>query len=518
MGSKTFPAPVGGWVSSAPLAMPGQATARKLVNWFPTSTGVRPRAGTLQRARIGTDDPVVSMFTYSGSGVSKLFGATSDSVFDITSPADPDVAPTALFSGRTSGYYSFTQIANVAGSHFYAVNGDDKPLYYDGSTMVEVDGASTPAITGVTTSDLSAVWTYANRLFFAKKDSLEVHYLAVDAIGGAVSTLTLAGAMKLGGSVLFGATWSMDAGDGLDDKCVFVSTMGEVAVAEGTDPSDPTTWRLVGVYEIGVPLGKRAFFRVGGELMIATADGVIPLSTAIQADRSQLSLGAVTKAIEPDWRREANARITAPVECIRWPEERMLIVANPVAFEGQEEGAFVANIETKAWCEFRQIDVNCLAYYAGRAYFGTQAGTIHEFEATGSDDGALYTCSMILTDDSLGSLGATKTLKQGRATFRATHNVSARLSASTDYAVSLPPAPSSIADFATSIWDSGLWDSAIWDAGRGEYETRTTRWQSIGQTGFSFLIACQVAIGITPAPDAELVTIDVTYEEGGLVV
>lgn len=516
--SKSYAAPIGGWVSSRPLASERPGTARRLTNWFPTQTGVRPRSGTIKRATIASGSAVESMFDYAGSGVNKLFAATSSAVFDISSPADADTIPTALFTGRGSGYYVSTQISNVSGTYLYAVNGEDDALLYNGSTLEEIDAASTPAITGVATADLNSCWTYASRLFFSEKNTLKVHYLAVDAIGGALSTLTIAGSVRRGGSIVFGGTWSMDAGDGLDDKWFAVTTEGEVVVAEGTNPSDPSSFRIVGVYDIGKPLGPKAWVRVGGEILIATIDGLIPLSAATREDRSRLSLAAVSDTIEPDWRREANARFTVNRECLLWPEESMLLVSLPVAFAGQDNGAYVANSKTNAWCDFAQIDVNCMSLFGGRAYFGTASGTVHEFEATGSDDGSLYTCTMVLSDDALGSFGATKTLRQARATFRATHEVSAKLSASTDYSILLPSAPSSIADFDTSLWDAGLWDDAIWDAGRGEPVTKTTRWQSIGVTGESFLVNCQIALGITPPPDAELVTIDVTFEEGGLVV
>lgn len=516
MAVKTFPSPVGGWVSSAPLSSSGVGTARVLENWFPTQTGVRPRAGTKKRATIGS--PVVSMFTYSGGGIERIFAASTSSVFNISSVVDLETPPVATVTGQTNGYYSTSHLSNVAGTHFYACNGFDKPLYYDGTSFVKVDAASTPAITGVTTSDLLSVFTYANRLYFIKKNSLIVHYLAIDAIGGAVQTLTLAGAFTKGGSLVYGASWSMDAGDGLDDKAVFMSDQGQIAVAEGTDPSDPNAWRIVGVYDVGIPLGRKAFFRVGGELMILTVDGIIPLSQATQGDKSRLSLSSVARGIEPDWRNEVQARSTKPIEALKWVEGNMLFISQPEAFDGQTRQALVGNLQTGAWCKFTGINTDCLGLYQGRAFFGTKAGTVHEFEAAGNDDGSLYVCRMALWDDPLSDMASVKTVKQARATFRATHDVTASLGASTDYALAFASPPSSIANFVTSLWDVGLWDDALWDTGRGEYMTKTTKWRSIGVTGYSFTVTCQITMGITPAPDAELITIDVTYEGGGVVV
>ena len=49
--------------------------------------------------------------------------------------------------------------------------------------------------------------------------------------------IPLSGAATKGGKLLFGATWSIDAGDGIDDKCVFVTDQGELLIFTGSDPS-----------------------------------------------------------------------------------------------------------------------------------------------------------------------------------------------------------------------------------------------------------------------------------------
>ena len=56
-----------------------------------------------------------------------------------------------------------------------------------------------------------------------------------------LSMIPLSGAATKGGKLLFGATWSIDAGDGIDDKCVFVTDQGELLIFTGSDPSTPPT-------------------------------------------------------------------------------------------------------------------------------------------------------------------------------------------------------------------------------------------------------------------------------------
>jgi hypothetical protein len=50
------------------------------------------------------------------------------------------------------------------------------------------------------------------------------------AIAGTLQLIPLSGAATKGGKLLFCATWSIDAGDGIDDKCVFITDQGEVLI------------------------------------------------------------------------------------------------------------------------------------------------------------------------------------------------------------------------------------------------------------------------------------------------
>jgi hypothetical protein len=91
----------------------------------------------------------------------------------------------------------------------------------------------------------------------------------------------------------------------------------------------------------------------------------------------------------------------------------------------------------------------------------------------------------------------------------------------TDYGRDFPTAPNVATDTSNpALWDVGLWDVARWDDGPDSEQrvTATTRWRSIGRSGFSASAQVQVACGSTRKPDAELVTFDVLYQPGGIVV
>jgi len=92
----------------------------------------------------------------------------------------------------------------------------------------------------------------------------------------------------------------------------------------------------------------------------------------------------------------------------------------------------------------------------------------------------------------------------------------AKVSASVNYQINLPTAPSSVGNYTVDEWDSGLWDVAQWDA--GTTQTVATKWQSIGKAGFSVSPQIQITCGVTPFPRTELITYDIIYERGGVFV
>lgn len=513
--SITFAAPIRGWIANDNIAAPQPGGAKILENWFPTQTGIRIRGGTRLFATIGTG-PVKSMFTYVSGVNKKLFASSASAVFNITSVADPTVAPAAEFSGLGSGYFSFAQFATVGGDYLYITNGTDSPRLYDGTTWTAITGASVPAITGVTTSLLSHVWVYRNRLFFIQGGSMNAWCLPVDSIGGALIQVSLAGIFQNGGALLTGGTWSLDSGAGIDDRCVFISTTGEVAVFEGADPSDPLDWALAGKYNVTPVLGKRALINIGGDLLLMTQDGIVPISQVIDKDPAALSLAAVTRNIGPEWKNEVISRDGLNWEMIKFTSHNMGIVSLPNSATTSPY-CFVVNLETGAWCKYTGLDTNCLIMHADWAYFASSTGKVFKMEIGGSDNGSIYIAKYVGLFDHFKTIGFVKTVLMGRATFIASKAFIAQLSVSTDYTVSLPSPPNSVADSAESLWDVGLWDVALWDASAAT-QFMTTQWVSIGLTGFVIAAQIQVTCGVTPTPDAELAQIDFVYEPGELTV
>ena len=508
--SLTVPAPIRGWILNENLATVQPAGARVLDNWLCTTTGVRVRGGTALHCTL--PDPVVSLFSFN-SQIDKFFAATETGVFDISAPADPVVEMAETVTGQTSGEYSVVQFGTAGGDYLYAVNGTDAPLLFDGSTFVSVTGVSTPAITGVTTSALSAVWSFANRLFFIEAGSMNAWYLGVDSIGGAANSFSLAGVFRQGGSLLFGAVWSLDTGAGLDDKCVFVSTEGEIAVYAGTNPGSAADWSLQGLYSMPRPLGKTSFTQAGGDLLIATEIGLIPVSSALQTDVAAIEARAVSVAIAPYWQDRVRM-LLGSWNVVKAPRRGVMFISQPDS-AGATKTCLAVNVLTGAWSRCTGWDTQCLGYFDGNPYYGALDGKVYLMDVGGSDAGASYTAVMLGQFDHMGAYGRKKSIRQGRATFQASSPFNARLSALADYNNTLSAPPETVANYSSDVWDVGLWDVAIWDADSTP-ETRSN-WVAMGATGATIAPELQLTFGVTPTPDIELVAIDLEFHLGAVV-
>jgi hypothetical protein len=370
---------------------------------------------------------------------------------------------------------------------------------------------------------LTHVWKHANRLFFVQGGTMNAWCLPVHSVGGELVFIPLSGAMKRGGSLLFGASWTVDSGAGSDDKCIFVSDMGEIAVFTGTDPTDSSNWKQDGCYDISRPLSKYGHEKLGGDILIATIDGIVPLTATMSKDVSLLSLAAITYNIEQSWTQEYTNKRTYPTMLTKWSEGDALIFSFPgpggtvtgIPPIPASMSVGVSNIHTGAWCRYTGWDAMCFMQLHGSLFFGTQDGRIMMAESGGTDDGINYVCTMVGGWEMFQVPPNQVTWFQARAAFfsSAHEPFEPQLSATVDYQFRIPPPPAPGPDPGLlDVWDQGLWDTALWDQpGAGTPQIKNTMWVSIGETGFSHAPIVQATVEQQAKPNVELVSISATY-------
>jgi hypothetical protein len=409
------------------------------------------------------------------------------------------------------------QFQTPGGVFLRGVNGADTPIVYDGtsfSTSPAITGTRTDGVTPLDPKTLSQVWVHQRRIFFVEKDSLNAWYLPADSIGGAAVQFPLGGVFGRGGALLFGAAWSLETGatSGLTEQCVFVTTEGEVAIYQGTDPSTANTWQKVGVYRIGKPLGPKAFIHAGGDLVIATDIGFVPLSQAVQRDYAALSPAAISYPIETAWNDAVAAR-SGNWACEVWPTNQMVLVAPPTSGTPSPQ-MFAANARTGAWGLFTGWDGTCLQLFGDRMFFGSSNGQIIEANVTGADQGLPFTANYVPLFDVLKNPFALKTSQLMKAVLRSPTEIVPQLSLQVDYQIALPSAPDAVQPPSNGVWGGAIWGQSLWG---GETTPNTYgQWQSVGGSGYALAPSSQITSGSLVPLDVELVRVDLTYDQGDL--
>jgi hypothetical protein len=518
----TIAAPTRGIILSENFTYMQPGGAMVLDNWVPTLRGVKLRGGCVRWCDLPETAPVISGFEYITHASSRMFAATQGTLYDVTVSG----FPTTVMTGQGSGNYAASQLSNQGGDYLMAVNDEgDFPLRFDGTAWTKLNGGEINAIAGSAVEagkNLVYVWKYRNRWFFIEKNSMNAWYLPLNAIQGTLLMIPLSGAATKGGTLLFGATWSIDAGDGTDDKCVFMTDQGEAIIFTGSDPSTADNWRQEGRYTVSVPMGMNAHIPIGGDMLIACVDGIIPLSQAITKTADQLELAAVSRPIKPMWRDMVVQRRQYPWTMKKWDEFGGVFVTWPGGPIGSQYTG-CANSATGAWGRIVGWDAMCWMYLGGRLYFGTQDGLVMEADRGGYDDGKPYTATMVGGWEMFQQTSTTVVWHQARASFLSEGGQPfvPQLSACTDYIIRVPPPPPAGPDPGSpDVWDQGQWDAAKWDQYQGMLTqvVRNTGWVSIGETGFSHAPICQVTVAQAATPLVELISIGATFEKLGVNV
>lgn len=457
--AQSYPAPVGGWNSRDSLAAMKPNMAIDLINWFPLPTYCEIRGGWISHAT-DMDATGKTLAVYNGmTGLNKLFCTTASGVFDVSSPG----AVGASLASRTNGKHQWVMFGDGTSNYLILCNGVDKPLYYDGATWLAVDATSSPALTGVTSSTLIQPFVFKGRLLFIQANTLSFWYLAAGVAGGALTEFDLSGVAKKGGYLMAAASWTIDAGDGPDDRMVFVTSEGEAIIYAGTNPSDASAWSLVGIYEIGKPLGRRCLVKFGGDLLVLTQNGEFPLSAAIQSASIDYKL-AVTNIIENAFTNAARSYgSNFGWETIVFPARSAMIVNVPIA-EGGIHEQYVMNTITKAWCKFNGWNAECFAVFNDELYYVD--GTNVRRAWAGTSDGGSNIIAYAKTAFSyFGSVDVNKRFNMFRPVIATNGSLSFLTDIDVDFNDTEISGSTTYSVINGARWDIDSWDSAYWASG-----------------------------------------------------
>jgi hypothetical protein len=154
---------------------------------------------------------------------------------------------------------------------------------------------------------------YKNRMMASQRNTLNIFYIpAVSAnpldpdhwdptdVGKAfivetTGVFTLLGVVSKGGYVLKMFTVASGKQGELADLFCVLTTKGELVVYSGSDPSNSSTWSLLGHYYIAIPLNKNCVCNVEGDVIIATINGFVSVKAILAGGQSQ---GPLSEALE----------------------------------------------------------------------------------------------------------------------------------------------------------------------------------------------------------------------------
>lgn len=483
-----IPAPVWGWDASNPVAKMPADHAIRLKNWFPQPEWVELRNGYIRQCDTGTGRPVESLMAYQGLVNAKLFAASDGRVFDVTTDT-PTVGVTGLANTRIQHIIFST----TGGTYLYCVNGGDDPFYFDGTSW------QTAAITGsgIDATEWVQVNAFKSRIFAIKNNSTSFDYLDVDSIQGSATSYELGGYMTMGGYLMAMATWSVDAGDGPDDYAVFITSRGQVIIFRGLDPNEAESWSLVGVFNMGQPIGRRCFYKVGADVAIICVDGVLPLSRAMIFERAATVKISLTERIQ----REMNAAARAyhnnfGWQLISYPQGTRAILNIPVR-ENVEQKQFVMNTITGAWCEFDNHNGSCWELLNDSLFFGGNNGVVYQADASGADDGDSITADMMTAFVDYGS-SSLKRWVECQPLLDTDGSVKPAIAFNVDFNNNAPLSVAESVIVPGSTWDNAAWDHALWP---GDVSVQTN-WLAASGVGHWMSIRLVVHIQSDSFPDA----------------
>jgi hypothetical protein len=366
-------APLGGLNTKDHPSVIGETESQFMWNCYPTSKGIVPRRPAASHATGFADQPESLMVYVSASGTETMFAAAGTSFFNASSAG---AIGAAVVTGLTNAKWQSLMVTLSGGTPYLCCfNGADSPRYWDGSSWLTITGVSTPAITGLTTSTIVSAFVHQRRMWLVQANSLKVWYLPPDAVGGAASSFDLGGIATKGGYIMAGSTWTVDAGDGVNDYWAVITSKGQLIVYQGTDPSSSSTWALVGVWNIPEPLDRTCMYKYKNDLFILTKIGVI--STARTLNGQSGAASYVTDKITPNYELGVRSPLSSLLTNTRWflieyTKDDLLLLCTQ-----ESDYVYVMDRSTGAWGQFA-LNIICATVFNGKLYWSATASGAYD--------------------------------------------------------------------------------------------------------------------------------------------
>jgi len=378
----TIPSQVGGLNTRDAYDQMAVSDCIQIKNIYPKSTYCISRGGT---DPVGSFPPSESLNEFYGVNPTSLVGGDGK-LFTL----DGTELDSGFASDRWNGFYYKERT--------FLINGADTPQVYDGTALAPW------GFTGVVVGDkITNGFVSKDRCWFTYYNDVSgetgAYYGAIGNISGSLDKLVLN--FIQGGECIAGGNWSQDSGVGLDDMTYFLGSNGDVKVYTGNNfaPATDDLFRLIEQYSIPKPIGRKCNVSVGGDVIVITQGGIIPLSRYLSPDKANAV--PVSDKINRLITDLSNFFGSYGWEIKYFKKMGALWISCP------DGNCYVMNVVDKStdgsnpWTVF-DINANALSVTDDTLYF-TNANGLYEYGGRGGDSGMPIECESLQASTDLGS-------------------------------------------------------------------------------------------------------------------
>lgn len=489
-------APVAGLDVTQTLVAADPNTAITLENLIPRVYGCELREGYSQWAT-GLGGEVRTLMPYNSPAGIKLFAAASNgSIYDVSAPSQ--VPPTPIYTHPTSDtlgeWYAINFITGGV-NYLLSVSAGEGYHVYDGNTWVEVtQGAGAGQINGLNPALFAYIFAWKGRVWFLRKDSAIAYYLPTGQIYGTVTPFDFGPFMEKGGPLSLAINWTVDGGNGIDDKLVLIGLEGDVLIYGGYDPADASKFAKQGRYYIGhLPIGRRCACEYGTDIAILSEKGLCFLSELLRG-QGFFSNAPIAQRVNSALAQEISKRMTQRYwELVFLPHEQLIIINTPTS--SAEDVQWVYEVNTKAFCTLAGMPMLTVAAFDRETFFGDSDGNVW-LGFDGSSDGSVGNVrgadlegTVVSAFLPFGEPFRKKIFLMARPAFLAPIAPAIKVAMNADWSFIAPKgSPQFTPPEGSSLWDSGIWNQTVWNGSEQSYAA----WVGVEGEGFYGALSMKV--------------------------
>lgn len=508
-------APVGGLNFRDPVSAMPPTDAVVLDDFVVRPFGLELRPGVQGEAfgMLGSSAPTRTVMAFTGrtQAESRLFVVVGDRLV----PHSPAGASITVPGASADGLWQWTNFQTPARNYLVAVNDGGGYWTYDAT-----DGWVERVPTGAwpSTKRIRSVTAWKNRLWFTFVGDPRGYYLPLQSIAGAAAAFDFGPQLSRGGDLAGIASYTADAGVGIDDLQIVFGSEGDVLVYAGYDPASIATYELRGAWFIGrVPVGSRFWTRYQGDVLVLSDLGIVPISRLVAGQLDETAAGnpmsdKVAPVLLPQLARTLGQQGWA-LHVV--PHLDALVVQTPP--EGNVFVQWVRNFTTGAWSRFTGVPMTCGTMWQGDFWIGGPvASLMRAFRADALQDltieGNSSTPSPLIGEVQTAFMPLSEGTQRmrflmARPSFVGPTPPGVLLKMQPDFRIDGFTADP-VADVASgAVWGTALWGVAVWG---GELNTYS-RW--FGLQGMGLYGALRMRV--TGAPGTAYAGAQVLIEPGG---